>query len=218
MSEEAIIHIVDDDASLRTALQALFRSVGMKAKAYDSVRAFLDAERVNAPGCLLLDVRLPGTSGLDFQGQLDSLGIDLPVIMMTGHGDIPMSVRAMKAGAVDFLPKPFREQDLLDAVALAVERHRGQRSEREDQESLRKRFDSLSKREQQVMTLVTIGRLNKEVADDLHLSEITIKIHRGSAMRKMGATTLAELVRMAEALKIPKTLATALPQSQTRKP
>ena len=218
MSEEAIIHIVDDDTSLRTALQALFRSVGMKAKAYDSVRAFLDAERVNAPGCLLLDVRLPGTSGLDFQGQLDSLGIDLPVIMMTGHGDIPMSVRAMKAGAVDFLPKPFREQDLLDAVALAVERHRGQRSEREDQESLRKRFDSLSKREQQVMTLVTIGRLNKEVADDLHLSEITIKIHRGSAMRKMGATTLAELVRMAEALKIPKTLATALPQSQTRKP
>ncbi|MDC0713842.1 response regulator transcription factor [Stigmatella sp. ncwal1] len=218
MSEEAVIHIVDDDASLRTALQTLFRSVGMTAKAYDSVRTFLNAERGDAPGCLLLDVRMPGTSGLDFQSQLDSLGIDLPVIMMTGHGDIPMSVRAMKAGAVDFLPKPFREQDLLDAVALAVERHRGQRSEREDLADLRKRFDSLSKREQQVMTLVTIGRLNKEAADDLHLSEITVKIHRGSAMRKMGAKTLADLVRMAEALKIPKTLATALPPSQTRKP
>jgi FixJ family two-component response regulator len=216
MSEEAVIHIVDDDTSLRTALQALFRSVGMTARAYDSVRAFLAAERVDAPGCLLLDVRMPGTNGLDFQGQLDSLGIDLPVIMMTGHGDIPMSVRAMKAGAADFLPKPFREQDLLDAVALAVERHRGQRSQREDLTGLRKRFDSLSKREQQVMTLVTIGRLNKQVADDLDLSEITVKIHRGSAMRKMEAQSLADLVRMAEALKLPKTLAAALPQSQTR--
>ncbi|WNG27976.1 response regulator transcription factor [Cystobacter fuscus] len=218
MSEDAVIHIVDDDPSLRTALQSLFRSVGMMARAHASVRAFLDAERVDAPGCLLLDVRLPGTSGLDFQGQLESLGIDLPVIMMTGHGDIPMSVRAMKAGAVDFLPKPFREQDLLDAVTLAVERHRGQRSEREDLTGLRQRFSTLSKREQQVMTLVTIGRLNKEVAGDLHLSEITVKIHRGSAMRKMEAKSLADLVRMAEALSLPKTLAEALPASQTRKP
>ncbi|WP_224361233.1 response regulator transcription factor [Hyalangium versicolor] len=218
MSEEAVIHIVDDDSSLRTALQTLLRSVGMKARAYDSVRSFLDAERGNAPGCLLLDVRLPGTSGLDFQGQLHSLGIDLPVIMMTGHGDIPMSVRAMKAGAVDFLPKPFREQDLLDAVALAVEKHRSLRSEREDLESLRKRFDSLSPREQQVMALVTLGRLNKQVAADLELSEITIKIHRGSAMRKMEAESLADLVRMAEALKLPRTLDAALLYVHARKP
>ncbi|WPB80071.1 response regulator transcription factor [Archangium violaceum] len=209
---------MDDDASLRTALQTLFRSVGMKASAYDSVRAFLDAERGDAPGCLLLDVRLPGMSGLAFQDQLESLGIDLPVIMMTGHGDIPMSVRAMKAGAVDFLAKPFREQDLLDAVAEAVERHRGQRSVREDQADLRRRFDSLSPREQQVMTLVTAGQLNKQVAAELNLSEITVKIHRGSMMRKMEAKSLADLVRMAEALKLPKTLDTAPPPSQARKP
>jgi FixJ family two-component response regulator len=218
MSDGAIIHIVDDDTSLRTALQTLFRSVGMVARTYGSVRAFLDAGREDVPSCLLLDVRLPGTSGLDFQGQLQSLGIDLPVILMTGHGDIPMSVRAMKAGAVDFLPKPFREQDLLDAVAQAVERHRRQRSERQSLAALRKRYDSLSKREQQVMAWVTLGRLNKQVAGELGLSEITVKIHRGSAMRKMGAESLADLVRMAEALRIPKTLATAVPPDAARSP
>ncbi|QSQ20511.1 response regulator transcription factor [Pyxidicoccus parkwayensis] len=206
MAEDAVIHIVDDDASLRTALQTLFRSVGMQARTYDSVKTFLDADRGDAPGCLLLDVRLPGTSGMAFQEQLESLGIDLPVIMMTGHGDIPMSVRAMKAGAVDFLAKPFREQDLLDAVAVAVERHRRRRAEREGLADLRRRYDSLSPREQQVMTLVTAGLLNKQVAGELKLSEITVKIHRGSVMRKMEADSLADLVRMAEALKLPKTL------------
>ncbi|MFY2557907.1 response regulator transcription factor [Corallococcus terminator] len=205
MGEDAVIHIIDDDTSLRTALQSLFRSVGMKAQAHDAVRTFLDAKREDAPGCLLLDVRLPGMSGLVFQDQLESLGIDLPVIMMTGHGDIPMSVRAMKAGAVDFLPKPFREQDLLDAVAVAVERHRRQRAQREGLADVRKCFASLTPREQQVMTLVTAGLLNKQVAGELNLREITVKIHRGSAMRKMKADSLADLVRMAEALKLTKT-------------
>ncbi len=201
MREEAIIHIVDDDESLRGALGTLFRSVGLQSSPYDSVRAFLDADLASAPGCLLLDVRLPGMSGLDFQSQLDSLGITLPVIMMTGHGDIPMTVQAMKAGAVDFLPKPFREQDLLDAVTTAIARDRGQRAQRGDRDSLKARYDALTRREREVMGLVTAGRLNKQVAGDLGLSEITVKIHRGTMMRKMGARTLADLVRMAEALK-----------------
>jgi FixJ family two-component response regulator len=201
MSEDPVIHIVDDDASLRTALASLFRSIDLKAQTYDSARAFLEANTGNSLGCLLLDVRLPGISGLDFQTQLESHGIDLPVIMMTGHGDIPMSVKAMKAGAVDFLAKPFREQDLLDAVAIAVERHRARRAQSVDLKALQKCYETLSPREQQVMELVTAGRLNKQVAGDLNLSEITVKIHRGSAMRKMGARTLADWVRQSEALK-----------------
>ncbi|WP_379878171.1 response regulator transcription factor [Lacibacterium aquatile] len=197
-----LIHIVDDDSSLRCALESLFRSVDLEARSYESVSAFLTAPRSNQPGCLLLDVRLPGLGGLEFQSQLASHGITLPVIMMTGHGDIPMSVRAMKAGAVDFLPKPFRDQDLLDAVAVALQRDQAQREERGDLDQVRERYATLSPREQQVMGLVTAGRLNKQVAGDLGLSEITVKIHRGAAMRKMGARTLPDLVRMAESLKL----------------
>ena len=201
MSFATIVHIVDDDGALRGALETLFRSIGLEARAHGSVQAFLDADRPDMPGCLLLDVRLPGLSGLDFQAQLDRHGISLPVIMMTGHGDIPMSVRAMKAGAVDFLAKPFREQDLLDAVALAVERDRTQRAQRQGLAELRDRHASMSPREREVMALVTAGRLHNQVPGDLGLSEITVKIHRGAAMRKMGARSLADLVRMAEALK-----------------
>jgi FixJ family two-component response regulator len=196
-----VVHIVDDDESLRRALDSLFRSVGLQAHAYGSVREFLDAKHDGGAGCLVLDVRLPGISGLDFQGQLAELGIHLPVILMTGHGDIPMSVRAMKAGAVDFLAKPFRDQDMLDAVASAMERDAKRRASQGDAAQLRDRYATLSPREQQVMMLVTAGKMNKQVAGDLGLSEITVKIHRGSAMRKMGARTLADLVRMADSLK-----------------
>jgi FixJ family two-component response regulator len=199
----AIVHIVDDDDSLRRALDSLFRSVGLETRAYGSVREFLDARPDDSAGCLVLDVRLPGISGLDFQQQLAELGIRLPVIMMTGHGDIPMSVRAMKAGAIDFLAKPFRDQDMLDAVSAAIERDRARRLGDGETEQLQARFATLSPREQQVMMLVTEGKMNKQVAGDLALSEITVKIHRGSAMRKMGARTLADLVRMADALKPP---------------
>ena len=198
--EPAIVHVVDDDGSLRDALDSLFRSVGLETRTYGSARAFLDAARPDAAGCLVLDIRLPGLSGLDFQAQLAEQGIGLPVILMTGHGDIPMTVRGMKAGAVDFLTKPFRDQDMLDAVAVAIERDRSRRETAREDADLAARYATLSARERQVMTLVTAGRMNKQVAGDLELSEITVKIHRGSAMRKMGARTLPDLVRMAEAL------------------
>lgn len=200
MDDQAIVYIVDDDESLRLALDSLLRSVGHATRSFASTREFLEARRSDADGCLLLDVRLPGGSGLDFQAQLAALGINLPVILMTGHGDIPMSVRGMKAGAVDFLTKPFREQDLIDAVAVALERSRTMRLREREIASLAARYASLSAREKQVMTLVTAGLLNKQVAGELGLSEITVKIHRGSAMKKMQARTLPDLVRMAEAL------------------
>lgn len=200
-SDKAVVHIVDDDESLRRAVDSLCRSVGFQTRTYGSAQDYLDAKREDVPGCLVLDVRLPGMSGLDFQSNLATLGIHLPVILVTGHGDIPMSVRAMKAGAIDFLPKPFRDQDLLDAVTTAIGRDRKRRASAGGANDLRDRFLKLSPREQQVMMLVTGGKMNKQVAGDLGLSEITVKIHRGAAMRKMGARTLADLVRMADALK-----------------
>jgi FixJ family two-component response regulator len=202
MSGKPVVHIIDDDESLRGALESLFRSVELTARTYGSTRDFIDAPKPDAPGCIVLDVRLPGMSGIDFQQQLAGLGIRLPVVLMTGYGDIPMSVRAMKAGAIDFLAKPFRDQDMLDAVAAAIDRDRARRAADSKEAGLRERFAKLSPREQQVMALVTAGKLNKQVAGDLGLSEITVKIHRGAAMRKMGARTLADLVRMAESLRL----------------
>jgi FixJ family two-component response regulator len=201
-TDQPLVHVVDDDPSLRDALESLFRSVGLEVRTYGSTHEFVEAKRPDRPACLVLDIRLPGASGLDFQSQLADLGIALPVVLMTGHGDIPMSVRGMKAGAVDFLAKPFRDQDMLDAVTTAVERDRIGREASAKHDSIRARYATLSPREQQVMALVTAGKLNKQVAGDLELSEITVKIHRGSAMRKMGARTLPDLVRMAEALQV----------------
>ena len=200
-NDTAVVHIVDDDESLRRALDSLFRSVDLGTKTYGSAREFLETKRDDRPGCLVLDVRLPGISGLEFQEQLADHGVHLPVVLITGHGDIPMSVRAMKAGAVDFLPKPFRDQDMLEAVTAAIERDRKRRTSDGDAAQVRDRYATLSPREQQVMMLVTTGKMNKQVAGDLGLSEITVKIHRGAAMRKMGARTLADLVRMADSLK-----------------
>ena len=197
-----IVHVVDDDPSIRDALEGLFDSVELEARTFASASEFLAARLVNEPGCIVIDVRLPDMNGLDFHTQLLQMGIRLPVVMMTGHGDIPMSVRAMKHGAVDFLTKPFRDQDMLDAVMAAIERDRQRRDADVDISRIRERFESLSPREQQVMRLVTAGKMNKQVAGDLGISEITVKVHRGSAMRKMGARSLAELVRMAETVTI----------------
>jgi FixJ family two-component response regulator len=197
-----VVFIVDDDRSVREALSALFRSVGLRVELFGSALEFLNGRRGDTPGCLVLDVRLPGLSGLDFQTQLAASGIHLPIIFMTGHGDIPMSVRAMKAGAVDFLAKPFREQDMLDAVAAAVECDARRRRDSEALSSLKAMLSSLTPREREVLEHVTSGLMNKQIAAMLGLSEITVKIHRGNLMRKMGARSLADLVRKAEALGI----------------
>ena len=200
-NNRAVVHVVDDDASLRGALESLFESVGLATQAYGAASDFLNASVADQPGCIVIDIRLPDMSGLEFQAQLTRMGVRLPVIMMTGYGDIPMTVRAMKRGAVDFLPKPFRDQDMLDAVMVAIERDRQRRTADADVAEMRQRFGTLSAREQQVMMMVTTGKMNKQIAGDLGISEITIKIHRGRAMRKMGAQTLADLVRMAEVVK-----------------
>ena len=196
-----MIHIIDDDEPLRAAIGSLLRSVGHLVGLYESTNSFIDRYQPGGASCILLDVRMPGVSGLDFQHRLIELGIRVPVIMMTGHGDIPMSVRAMKAGAIDFLPKPFREQDLLDAVSTALDRDRERLGEESRVQAVRASYGTLSPREKEVMALVTAGKMNKQVAGDLGLSEITVKIHRGSAMRKMGARTLADLVKMSEVLR-----------------
>ena len=200
-SERAVVHVVDDDASMRRALAGLFESVGLDTRAYAKAGEFLAARLVDKPGCIVIDVRLPDMNGLDFHTQLIQLDVRLPVVMITGYGDIPMSVRAMKRGAVDFLPKPIRDQDMLDAVMAAIDRDRRRRAVDDDVSQVRQRFGTLSPREQQVMLLVTAGKINKQVAGDLGITEITVKIHRGAAMRKMGARTLADLVRMADVLK-----------------
>jgi FixJ family two-component response regulator len=200
MAMFSTVFIIDDDASVREALGSLFRSVGLRVELFGSALEFLQGRVADTPGCLVLDVRLPGLSGLDFQTQLAASGIHLPIIFMTGHGDIPMSVQAMKAGAVDFLAKPFREQDMLDAVAAAIECDKRRRRDADAIATLKSLFSSLTPREREVLAHVTSGLMNKQIAAALGLSEITVKIHRGNLMRKMGAKSLADLVRKAEAL------------------
>jgi FixJ family two-component response regulator len=199
---QSIVFVVDDDASLRDALSSLLRSVGLRVEVFGSTADFLKGRLPDAVSCLVLDIRLPGVSGLDFQAELAKAGIHIPIIFITGHGDIPMTVRAMKAGAVEFLTKPFRDQDLLDAVQVALERDRSRRAEDNAVHDLRTRFESLTPREQEVIGLVTAGLMNKQVAAELGVSEITVKVHRGNIMKKMGARSLADLVRMADALGI----------------
>jgi FixJ family two-component response regulator len=197
-----IVFVVEDDPSMRAALTNLFRSVDLRVEAFGSATEFLQSKLPDAASCLVLDIRLPGLSGLDFQNELAQANIRIPIIFVTGHGDIPMTVRAMKAGAVDFLSKPFRDQDMLDAVAAAIERDRKTRRETKILADMQSRYETLTPREREVMTLVAAGLMNKQIAAEIGLAEITVKIHRGRIMKKMGARSLAELVRMSEALGI----------------
>jgi FixJ family two-component response regulator len=198
-----VIYVIDDDVSIREALRNLLRSVRLNVETFGTAQEFLSSKRSEAPGCLLLDIRLPGLSGLELQRQLVDAKVDLPIIFITGHGDIPMSVRAMKAGAVEFLTKPFRDQELLDAVQQAIERDRAARAHRAALADLHNRYASLSPREQEVMRLVVRGLLNKQIAAQLGTTEGTIKLHRGRVMHKMKAASLADLIRMAERLGTP---------------
>jgi FixJ family two-component response regulator len=197
---DSVVFIVDDDQIVRGAIGSLLMSVGQQVQLFESATDLLSASLPAIPSCLVLDIRLPGLSGLDLQAQLANAGLPIPIIFITGHGDIPMSVRAMKAGALDFLTKPFRDQDLLDAVTRALDRDRKRRKVEEDTRDLRARYLTLTVREQQVMALVTEGLLNKQIANRLEISQVTAKIHRGKVMRKLAAKSLADLVIMAETL------------------
>jgi FixJ family two-component response regulator len=201
-AQEPIVLVVDDDDGMRRALSNLFESVGLKVQAFGSAAEMLQSKLPDAPSCLVLDIRLPGLGGLDFQIELAKANIHIPIIFVTGHGDIPMTVRAMKGGAIDFLTKPFRDQDILDSVAMAIERDRNRREEDKTVSELRAHFETLTQREREVLALVTAGLMNKQIAGEIGLAEITVKIHRGHVMKKMGARSLADLVRMVEAMGI----------------
>ena len=204
-ADDAIVFVIDDDPDVREGLRALFESVHLRSRSFGSAQEFLRSKIPDEVSCLILDVRLPGLSGIDFQTDVQ---IDIPIIFITGHGDIPMSVKAMKAGAVEFLTKPIRDQELLDAVRIALNRDRERRHRNETAHNLRSRFDSLSAREQEVMTHVTAGMMNKQVAAELGICEVTVKVHRHNIMKKLYAKGLADLVRIADALGLPRTIKT----------
>jgi FixJ family two-component response regulator len=203
-NDNPIVYVVDDDSDVREGLKDLFHSVGLKTEAFGSTTEFLARKLPEEVSCLILDVRLPGLSGLDFQADLTAAQIKIPIIFITGHGDIPMTVKAMKAGAVEFLTKPVREQDLLDAVRAALDSDRSRREFDQETHELRTRFDGLSARERQIMALVTSGLMNKQIAGEVGVSEVTVKVHRHNVMKKLGAGSLADLVRFADLLGVPR--------------